>query len=298
MIPIIFFGTHQFAATILEAVIKSGLFDIKLVITMPDRPAGRHQELQESAVKIIAKKYNLKIDQPISLKNYSPISTPYSLNIIVDYGTIIPQNIIDTPKFGSINLHPSLLPKYRGASPIQSALMAGEKETGISIMLIDDQMDHGPILAQLKFPILTNDTFPTLYEHLAVESGPLLIPTIRKYLQGKIKPQEQTHSQATFTKMLTREDGKIIFENQTAEQIYNLYRGLTPWPGIFTIWNDKRLKLIKIKLANKKIAPGEIKTEDNRIFWGCKNGSVEILELQLEGKKNMIAKEFINGNRL
>ena len=298
MIPIIFFGTHQFAAAILEAVIKSGLFDIQLVITMPDRPVGRHQELQESAVKIVAKKYNLKIDQPSSLKNYSLLSTSYSLNIIVDYGAIIPQSIIDAPKFGSINVHPSLLPKYRGASPIQSVLMNGEKETGISIMLIDDQMDHGPILAQQKFSILVDDTFSTLYERLAAEAGSLLINTVQKYLDNEIKPQTQDHEEATFTKIMSREDGKIDFTLKTASEIYNLYRGLTPWPGIFTIWNEKRLKLIKTKLADKKITPGEIKTEGDRLFWGCKSGSIEVLELQLEGKKIMTAKEFINGNRL
>jgi len=295
MIPIIFFGTHQFAATILESVIKSGLFDIRLVVTMPDRPVGRNQELQKSAVKIIAEMNNLKIDQPSTLKSYSLPNDNYSLNIIVDYGLIIPQNIIEKPKFGSINIHPSALPKYRGASPIQSALMAGEKETAISIMLIDDQMDHGPILSQEKIKIKKDETYPELYSRLAVRASELLLDIIPSYIDGQIKPSTQKHEEATFTKILTREDGKIDFKEKNADEIYNLYRGLTPWPGIYTMWNSKRLKLLKIIKSDKKITPGDLAVAGKQVFFGCKSGSIEILELQLEGKKAMTAMEFANG---
>jgi len=295
MIPIIFFGTHQFAAAILESVIKSGMFDIQPVVTMPDRPAGRNQELQKSSVKIIAEKYNLKIDQPPTLKNYILPDDNYSLNIVVDYGMIIPQSIIEKPKYGSINIHPSALPKYRGASPIQSALMAGEKETAITIMLIDDQMDHGPILFQEKITIEKDETFPDLYARLALRSSQLLLDVVPRYIEGKIRPIPQNHEMATFTKILTREDGKMDFKEKNAEDIYNLYRGLTPWPGIYTIWNGKRLKLLKIIKSDKKIASGDLAVAGKQVFFGCKSGSIEILELQLEGKKAMIAMEFANG---
>ena|SRR3989338_8604092 len=295
MIPIIFFGTHQFAAAILESVIKSGMFDIQPVVTMPDRPAGRNQELQKSSVKIIAEKYNLKIDQPPTLKNYILPDDNYSLNIVVDYGMIIPQSIIEKPKYGSINIHPSALPKYRGASPIQSALMAGEKETAITIMLIDDQMDHGPILFQEKITIEKDETFPDLYARLALRSSQLLLDVVPRYIEGKIRPIPQNHEMATFTKILTREDGKIDFKEKNADEIYNLYRGLTPWPGIYTIWNGKRLKLLKIIKSDKKIASGDLAVAGKQVFFGCKSGSIEILELQLEGKKAMIAMEFANG---
>ena len=295
MIPIILFGTHQFAAAILESVIKSGMFDIQPVVTMPDRPAGRNQELQKSSVKIIAEKYNLKIDQPPTLKNYILPDDNYSLNIVVDYGMIIPQSIIEKPKYGSINIHPSALPKYRGASPIQSALMAGEKETAITIMLIDDQMDHGPILFQEKITIEKDETFPDLYARLALRSSQLLLDVVPRYIEGKIRPIPQNHEMATFTKILTREDGKMDFKEKNAEDIYNLYRGLTPWPGIYTIWNGKRLKLLKIIKSDKKIASGDLAVAGKQVFFGCKSGSIEILELQLEGKKAMIAMEFANG---
>lgn len=302
MISIVFFGTHQFAETILKTLLDSGLFDIQLVITMPDKPAGRHQEIQSSAVKSLAQKYNLKIEQPSNLKNFSVQGESGrmtgQLNVVVDYGVIIPQNIIDAPEFGTINIHPSLLPKYRGASPIQSVLMNGETNTGVTIMQMDKEMDHGPILSQEKTVIASDDTYTTLYEKLAVQAGRLLIETIPLYINNKIKPQTQNHEEATFTKILSREDGKIDFTEKTADEIYNSYRGLTPWPGIFTIWNEKRLKLIKIIPAEKKLKAGEIESENNRLFWGCKTGSVEILELQLEGKKPMDARSFINGNRL
>lgn len=295
MIPIIFFGTHQFAAIILESVIKSGLFDIKMIVTMPDRPAGRSQELQKTAVKMVAEKYYLAIDQPSTLKNYVLPNEDYLLNLIVDYGLIIPENIIEKPVLGSINIHPSALPKYRGASPIQSALMAGEKETAISIMLIDDRMDHGPILLQEKIDIDKDETFPELYTRLALRAGLLILHILPQYICGKIKPIPQEHEQATFTKILCREDGKIDFSGKNADEIYNLYRGLTPWPGIYTIWNRKRLKLLEISPTKKNITPAKALVENKRLFIGTQKDSVEIKKLQLEGKKPMNTKDFLIG---
>ena len=158
-IKINFFGTHQFATTILQGLIDSPFIKIAKVITMPDKPVGRKKELQSSPVKILALEHDLKIDQPEKLKDYNIGDSEYGLNVIVDYGMIIPQNIIDTPKFGSINVHPSLLPKYRGPSPIQSVLIDGQTKTGISIMLIDKEMDHGPILAQFSYLLYINSGY-------------------------------------------------------------------------------------------------------------------------------------------
>ncbi len=294
MISVVYFGTHHFSAHILESLIDSKLFDIKLVVTQPDRPAGRKKEIQKSPVKIIAQKYNLKIEQPETLKNYI-LPTAADLNITCQYGLIIPKVILDTAKHASINVHTSLLPKYRGASPIQSALINGEKETGITVMLMDEKMDHGDILKQQKITIDSDDTFVELNNKLLAIAPDLLIKTASDYVEGKITSQTQLHDEATFCKEFTRDDGKIDWD-KTSEQIYNLYRGLTPWPGIWTEYNGQRLKLLEVKPAHEKVKQGKLISQQDKLFAGCaQNTSIEIIKIQLEGKNPMQAKEFING---
>jgi methionyl-tRNA formyltransferase len=300
-INIIFFGTGNFAKTILQNLIVNTLVEIKMIITQPDKPIGRKQELQAPPIKILAEQYKLNISQPANLKTYDLDLKTYDLNIVVDYGLFIPQNIIDIPKFGSINIHPSLLPKYRGSSPIQSVLVNGESKTGVSIMLIDAEMDHGPILTQKELGIEPDDTYTTLSAKTAVMASKMLTDVLSKHIDGSIKPQFQDDNKATFCKILTREDGLIDF-NKTALEIYNQYRGLTPWPGVYVETQNhksttlkQRLKLLKILPVDKNIAVKKIVYENNKIFIGCKNGSMEVLELQMEGKKPMEAKYFING---
>ena len=305
-IKAIFFGTHEFAATILQGLLDSDIVAVEMVFTQPDRKTGRKQILEESPVKKLAKKYNLKVEQPESLKSYRLQSLPrselgsttgatsYALGIVAQYGLIIPKTIIDSFPLGMINVHGSLLPKYRGASPIQATLVNGEKETGVTIMLMDEKMDHGPILSQQSLPIDKDDTFTTLAGKMAVIGSKLLLDTLSKYLNKEIRPQEQAHDQATFTKLLNKDDGKIDF-NKSAEEIYNLYRGLTPWPGIWTTWNGKRLKLLKISKSNKNLPAGQVAIDNKQIFIGYAKGSIEILELQLEGKNVMDAKIFLSG---
>ncbi len=294
MTKIIFFGTQEFGKGILEALIKSSDFEIVAVFTQPDRPVGRKQEIQKSPVKILAEDHNLKILQPESLKNYEIPNLGADLNIVCQYGIIIPQTVLDSAKHGSINIHTSLLPKYRGASPIQSAIINGEKETGVTIMLMDSKMDHGPILAQEKLTIAPNDNYLTLSDKMLPVACELLLKTIREYLAGDIAPQEQNHEQATLCKMFTREDGQIDF-NKSAVEIYNQFRGLNPWPGVFTFYDNKRVKLLNIKPVEKNIEPGKFVVENGRLFIGCTEGALEIFELQIEGKKSMNAKAFING---
>ncbi len=309
---IVFFGTQDFGAAILQALIDSKQYDIVAVVTRPDRPIGRKQEIEPSPVKVLVKKHDLKVMQPESLKSAtalgsSPTPTPpkrgftttyhlppTDLFIVCQYGLIIPKKILDLPKYGALNVHASLLPKYRGASPIQTALVNGEKETGVTIMLMDEKMDHGSILAQEKISIDIDDTTISLSKKMSVAAAELLSRTIPAWLAGKIKPKPQNDSEATFCKILTRDDGKIDF-NKTADEIYNLYRGLTPWPGVWTLWEGKRLKLLKIKKANKQIPAGYVTVETNKIFIGTSRGSVEALELQLEGRKAMTAEAFIRG---
>jgi len=294
MISVVYFGTYHFSAHILESLIQSGDFDIKLVITQPDRPVGRKKEIQSSPVKLIAQKYNLKIDQPETLKNYN-LTQKTDLNITCQYGLIIPKTILETAVHGSINVHTSLLPKYRGASPIQSVLINGEKETGVTIMMMDEKMDHGDILRQQKIVIDPEDVYETLNQKLLAIAPNLLIETVKDYINGKISPQTQNHEMATFCREFTRDDGKIDWE-KTATQIYNLYRGLTPWPGIWTEWKEKRLKLLEIKISDETIESGKIIIKNGKVFAGCKNNTgLELTKIQVEGKKPMNTKEFING---
>jgi methionyl-tRNA formyltransferase len=298
MIKTVFFGTHKFAVSILQSLIDSGDFDIQLVVTRPDMPVGREKKIEKTPVKILAEKYNLKIAQPENLKNFNALNDTEintEINIVCQYGEIIPQNIINAPKYKSINIHTSLLPKYRGASPIQSAIINGERTTGVTIMIMDEKMDHGPILTQKETVISDTDDYESLSEKMSKIAGELLISTAQKWINDQIQPRKQNDDEATYCKILTRDDGKIN-DSQTADEIYNLYRGLNPWPGIWTIWNGKRLKFLEIKKTSKTGEKGQIKNEDGHLIYFCAgNSAIEILRLQIEGKKPMDAKTFCNG---
>ncbi len=294
MINLVYFGTHEFSATVLEYLIQSREFNIIKIITQPDRPVGRRQEMQKSPVKLIAEKYNLPTSEPETLKGFEFNFDNLDLNIVCQYGLIIPERIIEAPKYKTLNVHTSLLPKYRGASPIQSALIAGEDTTGNTIMLVDKKMDHGPILAQETIKIAPDDSYLTLSEKMSKLAGPLLLDTTKKWINGQIVPKEQNDEEATYCKLLTRDDGKLDF-TKSANELYNLYRGLTPWPGIWTIWKNLRLKLLNIKPSLVSLNPGQVSFVNNQLLIGTKDGSLEVLELQLEGKKPMDAKSFVNG---
>ncbi|OIO19581.1 MAG: methionyl-tRNA formyltransferase [Candidatus Magasanikbacteria bacterium CG1_02_32_51] len=291
---IIFFGTHQFATKILSGLIDSPLFEIKKVITQPDKPVGRKQILQKSPVKLLAEENNLEIDQPDSLKNYELLANGSELFIVAQYGLLIPENILNIPKFGTINVHTSLLPKYRGASPIQSAILNGDTKTGITIMLMDKGMDSGPILSQKEIDIENAETYLELDARMANISSQLLLSTIPKYLDKTIVPQNQDETQVTLCKKLSRDDGKIDWKN-SSKQIYNQYRAFTPWPGVWTMWNDKRIKLLKIKISEEKLATGLVQIEQDKIYVGTNDFALEITKLQIEGKPVIESKVFLNG---
>lgn len=293
-IKIAFFGTHNFAQNILKNLLDKPNFDIKFIITAPDKPVGRKQELQKSPVKILAEKHNLAIFSPEKLKNFE-FPEEIDLAITAQYGLIIPKHLLEKPKFGIINIHTSLLPKYRGASPIQSALLNNEKETGITIMKMDVGLDTGNILKQKEIEINPDDTYLDLDDKLAELANSFLEKTILKYLSGEIKEISQDDSKMTLCKQLDRDDGKIDLLTEKDNEIYNKYRAYHPWPGIWTIWNNKRVKLLKIKLSEKKVNPGNFEIIEENLFLGTKNNALEILELQIEGKKSMDAHTFING---
>lgn len=311
-IPIIFFGTQEFAAAILQGLMDGPDFEIKLAITQPDKPAGRKQESQKSPVKVMAEKRGLKINQPATLKNYKLPTDNCELGIVVQYGLLIPQHILAAPKYGILNIHPSLLPKYRGASPIQSAILNGETQTGITIMKMDEGLDTGPIILQKQAQIGPEQTYPILTQRLAQIASSALTEAIQGYLSGQIRPQPQDSASATLCHEFKREDGQIDWRC-SARKIYNQWRAFQPWPGIFSKMKIKNLshrqagKKIKIKFIEIEIAPpikkdapgatGEfIKLDKKKLGVKCGDSQIiKILRLQPESKKIMTAEEFMNG---
>ncbi|MEK7508490.1 MAG: methionyl-tRNA formyltransferase [Patescibacteria group bacterium] len=296
---IVFFGTSEFAVPALNLLVREG-YRIILVVTPPDEPAGRSRALQPSPIKIAAQALGLTVAQPPNLNQELGIMN-YELGVVCAYGKLIPKKLLDIPKYGTLNIHPSLLPKYRGASPIQAAILGGDKETGVSIMKLDAKMDHGPIVVQETIKIDPEETAVELNRRLAEVGAKLLIKIIPQYLNGENKSEKQDDAKATYTKILNREDGKINW-TRSADEIYNQWRALQPWPGVYCesrIRNQElRIKFLKLRPGEKtKQEPGEfIILDKKRLAIACaKNQSIEILELQPEGKKPLTAEQFING---
>ncbi len=290
---VIFFGTGKFGAEMLRVLFNSK-FKPKLIISQPDRPQGRNHEKIISPVKEFATINNIQILQPDNLKNFTEDLSGFDLAVVCEYGLIIPKNVLFAPKYKSINIHPSLLPKYRGPSPIQSTLVNGETETGVSIMLMDEKMDHGPILSQERIPLTESDDFNSLSEKLKLVAKKLLPETIDKFVKNELTATPQDDSLATFCKLFTREDGKIDWK-KSSKDIYNLYRGLILWPGIWTEFGGKRLKLFSVSPCDTPAKPGLISIDGERLSIGCGSGSLLVGELQLEGKKRLNALEFTRG---
>ncbi len=300
MLSVVFFGTQEFGASMLSALLADSSVKIIAVVTQPDRPIGRKHEVMASPVKRFAMDNGIAtILQPENLKTFAtehPELASADVFVVCQYGLIIPQNVLDIPKKGTINVHTSLLPKYRGASPIQSALIHGETETGVTIMQMDAKMDHGAILEQEKVLIATDDTYTTLSAKMIPVAQKLLVDSVHKFVAGSLTPQEQQHDQATTCTMLSRDDGKIDW-SKSADELYNLFRGTFPWPGVWTTWEGKRLKLLNVHPSAEMIEPGTVAWQNNQLLIGTKKGSLEILELQLEGKKALLPIAFIQGNK-
>ncbi len=293
---IIFFGTSEFAVPALEALHGAG-FDLT-VITMPDKPFGRKKVLTPPPVKIAADKLGIKVLQPPKLKDdtffeeFKSIAPDFC--VVAAYGKIIGDRYISTPKHGFLNIHPSLLPKYRGPTPIQATLLNGDSETGNTIMQIDAEMDHGPILLQKKFVIEPDETFPQLHDRLSTEGAKLLLEVIQNF--DTYTPQEQDHSQATFVTIPTREEARIDWA-RPAKEIYNQIRALNPEPGTWTNFNGKVLNIKSAKLsASTSNGPGVICKEYGHIIVGTTTSGIELLTIQLEGKKETSALEFSHGH--
>lgn len=294
---IVFFGTSNVALPILESLHKH--HEIAAVVTQPDAKVGRSQDLAESPVSVLAREMELKTLKPQEIKANNEFfgqlqSFQAEVFIVVSFGRILPMEIISLPKHGTINVHFSLLPKYRGASPIQAALLNGDAQTGTSVFLLDEKLDHGPILAQDAIVIDPDDNFITLGDKLARLSAKLLLNTLYEYATRKITPQPQDDSQASVTKTITRELGKIDW-HKTAQEIYNQFRAFYPWPGIWTTWKGKTLKIIDCRpTGTEPNQPAGTVLTGGQVACG-QNTVLHISSLQLEGKTQTGTPDFLNG---
>ncbi|MFA5871177.1 MAG: methionyl-tRNA formyltransferase [Parcubacteria group bacterium] len=301
---IIFWGSPEFAADILHKLLKEK-FNIVAVVTQPDKKIGRKQEISEPPVKSIALKNKINIFQPENLKEEEFIRQIKRLEpdllLVAAYGKIIPKDILDIPRRGSINVHASLLPKYRGASPIQSAIIAGDEKTGVTLMLMDSGLDTGDIIAQKEIKIGKDETSETLTKKLSALGGELLVNSIGSWLEGGIKAIPQDSGQASYSKIIKRQDGEINWE-EPALEIYQKYKAYFPWPGLHTLLDVKgelkRIKLVDIYPLKSPGAGGKagkiIKVEE-KIAVQTSEGLLAIRKAQIEGKREMAAEEIAKG---
>ena len=298
---LVFCGTPRFAVPTLEKLVEAGS-RIQLVVTQPDKPRGRGMELTPSPVKQRALELGLPVAQPDKIKNNeefrSQLSTlkPDAI-IIVGYGRLIPQWMIDLPALGNINLHASLLPKYRGAAPIQWAIACGESVTGVTTMKINSGLDTGDILLQKEIPIDPKDTAETLAPRMATIGAELMSSTLHGLRAGTLHRVPQDNTKASLAPILKKEDGEIDFR-RSAEEICNRLRGFQPWPGAYTNFRDRNLRVRDAKPLQRALGESEVVVEADRLIVGCGKGTaLELIEVQPEGKNRMAARDFVHGYR-
>jgi methionyl-tRNA formyltransferase len=309
---LVFCGTPAFAVPTLEALLAAG-HEIALVVSQPDRPVGRSQQLTAPPVKQAALAAGLPVTQPEKIRSNAEFRSqleaiaPEAIPVVA-YGRIIPPWMLALPRLGCINLHGSLLPKYRGAAPIQWAVAMGDAVTGNTTMLLEEGLDTGPILLQQTVEIAPDETSAELFERLAHVGAPLVVETLAGLTAGTLLPRPQNHNGATFAPLLDREDGRVDFAARSAHEIYNRWRGFQPWPGAFTTLDGKKLILHRLAVNTRTQAgsvhfglaePGQIRIESDRLFAACAGNTwLEVIEVQLEGKKRLAAAEFLRGSSL
>jgi methionyl-tRNA formyltransferase len=298
---LVFCGTPQFAVPTLEKLVEAG-FNVRLVLTQPDRPKGRGLGLVASPIKQTAERIGLPIFQPEKIRQNEELRAklnqiaPAAI-IVVGYGRIIPKWMLELPQHGNINLHASLLPKYRGAAPIQWAVASGEIVTGVTTMRINEGLDTGDILLQKELAILDEDTAETLSPRLAAIAAKLMIDTLRGLAESTISPVPQKDDEATLAPILKKEDGRINFSS-SAQQIYNRLRGFQPWPGAFTTFRGKMLTVTAAKPAVEEVPQAQLLVNDGGLFVGCgESTALQLLEVQPEGKKRISVRDFVHGYR-
>ncbi len=304
MMNVIFFGTQAWSASFLKTLLQQPDIKIVAVVTQPDKPVGRHHVLTASSVKQLALKEGLLCLQPEKLKNPIFVSQLQQLNaeigVVIAYGKLIPHSIIRSFPKGCLNVHPSLLPLWRGPSPIQSAILAGDTTSGVTIMLIDEQMDHGPILDQFALPIDSQETPDSFIKKVIRVGGDFFIETFFHYIQGSIKPHPQQDEQATYCSLLTKEDGRIDW-NYSANELERKIRAFHPWPGTWTtihlehnLWRLKILRAVCIDIQSPVLV-GTLFLHNQHLCVATGQGTLELVTLQPEGKTPMSAQEFVAG---
>lgn len=298
---IIFMGTPDFAAASLEALIASR-HEIQAVVTQPDKPKGRKGELTPSPVKVVAEEKGIKVYQPLKVRDEEFVETLRAYNpdviVVVAFGQIIPLSILKMPKYGCVNIHGSLLPKYRGAAPIQWAVLDGEKETGITTILMDEGIDTGDILLKKTIKIDTDETSGSLFDKLMALGAETILETLDELEKGSLTPIKQGESPTAYAKMLTKAMGLIDF-TRSAKELDCFVRGMDPWPSAYTLLAGKTLKLWKVRAVEGGGKAGSVIEIGKESFTiACGEGAIEVLEVQLEGKKRMSAGDFLKGSTL
>jgi methionyl-tRNA formyltransferase len=306
-VKLVYCGTPSFAVPTLEALLVAG-HEIPLVVSQPDRPVGRSQQLAAPPVKQTALSAGLTVVQPEKIRSNAEFRaqleaiTPDAI-VVVAYGRILPLWMLELPRYGCINLHASLLPRYRGAAPIQWAVAMGDAYTGNTTMLLEEGLDTGPILLQQTIEIAPDQTAVELFEVLAREGAPLVVETLAGLANGNVEKKPQGAEGVSFAPMLNREDGHMDFASRCAHELYNRWRGFQPWPGAFTTLDGKKFIVHRMALAGAtKIPvpagaePGQVHIHDHRLFAACAEETwIELTEVQVEGKKRMSAADFLRG---
>lgn len=304
---IVFFGTPDFAVPALKALIDHGMAPVG-VVTQPPEPVGRKQILTPSPVAVLARNASIQVSEPRKLKGEEFLTWFKALKpdvaVLAAYGKILPAAVLEVPRLGFINIHPSLLPRHRGASPIAGAILSGDKTTGVTIIKLDEQVDHGPIIMQENIPIPEKASTQDLTPLLAQLGANLLLKALPNYLDNPKELTEQKHVDATFTKILARDDGSIDW-NKSAVDIDRQVRAFTPWPSSFTCWKSHRLKILETQLVARELlsslqfvaaAPGSVFVQHKTIFVNTGSQPIQINRLQMAGSKPQTAKEFLNGH--
>lgn len=302
MTSVIFMGTPAFAVPSLAALIAAG-YDVVAVVTQPDAPAGRGRRLTPSPVKELALQHQLNVLQPKSLRPAAVVDElrSYQPDVIVvaAYGQILRQDVLDIPTHHCLNVHASLLPRWRGASPVSAAIAAGDSVTGVTIMLMEAGLDSGPILAQREEPILYTDTTGSLTERLAKLGADLLIETLPKWLAHEITPRKQDEALVTLAGRLRKEDGKLDWA-KSADVLERHVRAMTPWPSAFTYWQGQQLKVLRAEIGlldqKTKLPNGAVLVDHNHVYVRCGDGWLRLVEVQLQGKRAMDADAFVRGH--
>ncbi len=291
---VVFFGTPDFAEEFLKGLIADSAFEVVAVVAQPDAVVGRNKILTAPPTKLLAFEHGIPVFQPLKMKDSEFLAALKNLKpdsgVIIAFGRILPKDLLALFKFGCVNVHPSLLPKWRGPSPVQAAIAAGDEVSGVSVMLIDEEMDHGPILKQVEVPITHDDTQLSFKKKIVDVGVPALLESLKDLVSGQLIPQEQDHSRATYCKLLTRSDGEINWQ-EPVRVILRKINAYNPWPGT---WSGQ-LKIFAARESEVVLPPAQVDVNNGRLLVGTGSTAIEITELQPRGGKRMQTADFLRG---